>query len=372
MLVLLDTKKIEKEKKIVSVHELYGNLNLFEDDSTIPIRSKFNIQNKSTFVSILKKHRLVSKNYATMYITKSKILISILVNILEEYIPKLTLIHANYAKIQTEVKVFYEKKALEPQQVEMMTSLRLNTKDMPKLIKDAQAKLSEIKGQLFVSLESSEAQSPLTACGMSATGQAVHKVYDNSKHVLMFMRLQKYFRGFVGAYSHLVRKYEKENKKILYFAENEKNYFLHEFEMALTANKLKYMLIQILERIYAVHEKINHLLQDSAGIVKFLFPEGSTKIDQSMLSFRISSLLYAQYRRFVKKKIILGDKNILQDDDLKQFFVDCYPFLYPQFTPLYTCLIRCSYEVKDKTKPHVPIIIVIDVSLSSHSRSLVI
>ena len=306
---------------LASIKDLYGSL-LFTEIQSKSQSKDPSFYGKSTadFQTGLRKYKLQSKNYSSMFLTKSKVLIQLLSCILKQLIAKLLATKEYLTKVKSQVKTRLEGQSLSQKDAENLSDFkqylitftdeistrRLELEDMWRIIEDTEGGYCHLSTLLLA------------------------------------------FQGYIASISKYTKKIESKSKTSISLAKT-KNPFILEFDMLLLYQRLyRFLIKSIVPKLFDVHAHITKTLQQGVEVVNKLTQRSGIEILSKDLQFSLSSMLDKNLRRFVKRKICLESKLILVDEDLREFFEECYELKYPLETFMCKHSLPCTYEFKSK------------------------
>ncbi len=302
---------------ITNINQLYGNLS----ETTIlngNDRSEIHVRSLHDFMETMRRYKLLSKNYSTMYISKLKVTERIIVHLLTEYLKKIEEISNFFIRSRKKVKSQLEGKPLEH---EMAAALSAQKKQINTITDEFDVRKTELADMLKNVTER----------------DCVQKMTD-------------LYLGYIGSITKLTRKLEKKSKQVSSH-ESDPNPMLLEFNMLLNFRRIFHFLEDaVIPKLFDVHLQVEKKRDQGLRSLKDFGAVTKCEIDLNAPKFSLSSLLSKNLRRFIKNKIGLEHRMILTDDHLKEFF-ELYEVKYPQDSYLFRAVLPCTFELKKKVHP---------------------
>lgn len=312
----------------IPVEKLYGNLFMDYEGLSFSLDLK-DSATYSEFISSLKSYRLNSKNYAQMFVTKARVMVSILHCIVTRF----------------EEKLFHTYKFYEHQvQFSHKFEVIKYNKDIQDLVVDYQSSLSEFKRYRDFKLEDLQALKNLL----------LNSETQENNYVKM---IEREIQMYLNSMSKMIRGMAETPKLVASFANLETNCFVQEFHMLVLFEAFRRWLLKTV--VSVVYQSFNEF-QDFARQFEDLFKKLEINFRPAFSSEDpLSSMIDKSYKRFIKKKINLQQKFIISDQVLLEFFQEGYPITYNSSTFLCKKYYLCT--VNDKESKKSPVIMVIDV-----------
>ena len=318
-----NTELLTHNYSTTSISALLGNLKMPANLSAMHLQPF--LETTDSYNEMLKDYRLVSKNYATMYITKAAVLTSILTNILEKMADKVREInHVIYDISQSVVTEVKDKSTME----------RWNTmKDSLESIKKENDMIRERINVDLYKIKKKEGKS------------FIHPILNVCRGAL---------NAYVGAYTRSVQVMGKNGKLDSSRLEAYNNVFLNEYLMLQSFQYYHSYLITIVFNSHII-PCLKALLLNGQGVAKQIRGfDIKSKLNLKPLDFSMSNLIERSLRDYMKTKMEMDKRYKLKDIDIN-LFISSYNMLYPATSPFIVNILECT---SDKHQA----ILVIDVS----------
>lgn len=308
--------------------------------------------NNAEALTSLKRYRLWTKNYAIMFQTRAKVLVDLLHQLCANFEDRLKNTYDFFRNFKRVLKKNLEGVSLTEEVFCSIKSLKKYIEDLDTDIKARLEELKEMREQLGVTEEKITA--PTGYYGIAHTNIMI----------------------YLNCLSLLIHKIEKDKQGhhnlSFTFSVGESNPALQERLMLISCECLrKFALEVVVIKIFDIHRCVNERIEAGCNLAQRIIkanPEQFASYHFTKLTVRLSSLLEAPMKRYVKAKISLRPEIIIKDQDFKEFFSEKYIFKYPSATPLWVNSTQVQFD-NPRTKELMPFVLLLDVNYDDISQS---
>lgn len=372
------------EKVAHKLLSMLGNIDPREPNSTSHSRAS---EKKISFLTKeiadnLRWYREYSKNYAEVYLTKTKLLYIIVLKILSQYQQKVKDTQDYFKKMSESMMKYWEGKSLPIEIVEKMNDLKQLIHSFDLQRRSIDEEFNDLD-QLFATLGEAQPNmnsrinhsTTFTGPNVKHRESVIHaqvETEESRKFHLdpncpeMIKQIVQSGEGFQDSFARLFRKLSKSKTNSglfdLFedFADPLKNPFILEHNMVLNFQSCSYVMFTcILPKMFDLHRQVTDTILQGKSILEILYKRDPHLLSETVL-FPLSSTLPTHFKRYIKAKLGLEDKKILKDEDLKEFLVQKHLLSYPQTSQLWKAGLLCAY--KTKAKKVLQVFLAIDVS----------
>lgn len=269
----------------------------------------------------LKRYRLNSKNYATMFLTKAKVMVDIINNLLTNFDDRLRRILEFFRKFRKSLKKNLEGVALTESVYTSVNKLKAYVSDLDT---EVNARLEEMR-EMKDLLASSDDKGQLTS-GYYVVAATNIQTYLNSLSMLIHRIEKDKMTSHVLAFN---------------FSNTDNNTAMLERLTLISIECLRRFALEVVAvKLFDIHDRIIERINIGCQLAEEVAkanPKSFEGFEPSKLKFRLSSLIHPPLKRYIKTKIGLPSEIIIRDDDLKEFFAEKFVFHYPSLTPMFIC-----------------------------------
>ena len=320
----------------VCVDELYGDIHIKKDEREplVELHPNREFISSQDFLDNLKLYRLDSKNYCNMYLTKTKVMTAIIIDL--------------FKRLEAQLRVMGDeldstvRQALRDSEEEALSNEALH------------AQVNYLKEE-FASLRSEAYESKIELHRrQKAVGEA-----SATSHLLKEQELNSL--ALRSSLSRMIRSLIAKPKALSVFTSVESNPQLLEFFLLQLFRHTRRSINEHLSKLLEVQSKLNVRLGSvRTALLELARLRGEQAGAPQVPDVRLSKILDRVYVRFIKTKINLGPEVQLEDAHIAEYFQDRKYLTY--FCSSY--LVRKHFFatcIPKELKP-VPCIVVLDVS----------
>ncbi len=320
----------------VSVEELYGDIRLKRDARTpqLDLRPTRDFVESDAFLEHLKLYRLDSKNYCNMFLTKTKVMTAIIIDLLK--------------RLDLQTKALAE-------ELEAAVGLALAS---PEASAPASGETAGQVAYLKDELAALRTEAYQARLELSQRQKSLGEASGSSP---LTKELELQTLALRSAFSKLVRSLATRPKALSHFTAVESNPQLLEFYLLQLFEHARRCLGEHLGKLLELQTKVNVRLGSvRTALLELLRLQGRPREAVQTPDLSLSGLLDRSYARFIRAKVSLAPDVRLEDAHIAEYFQDPRQLTYFSSSYLVRKHFRATCVPKD-LKP-VPCLVVFDVA----------